>query len=62
MRPRNNRTWIKKRRGSYVRVTRTDGRLFVSPLYPGPEGADDARPLSLRERMLWRCFGRAPRI
>jgi hypothetical protein len=46
--------------GRYVRIIETEEGLFVSALFPTTSGHEDARPLSRRERLLWRMFRRPP--
>ena len=61
MKDKSERTWHPKANGRRVRITKTEDGLFVSSLLPVTTRDDDARPLTRRERILWRVLRRPPK-
>jgi len=62
MKDRSERTWHPRTKGEYLlRITRTKEGLFVSSLLPVATREDDARPMTRRERIMWRLLRRPPK-
>ena len=60
MKEHSQRTWHRKVDDHYVRIIETHEGLFVSAIFPTSTRHEDARPLTRRERFLWRVFRRPP--